>query len=176
MELVSIKTANDTWFIEPMASIEAEFEFRNNGPDTIASSSSAIAASFTVNVGMRTIDVFRSPRIQPCRYIIEIFDDGPNSLSAGIGLILDRSLPPGETITCFANLGVYQEAPPLFTQDFFAVAPNNNDPNFSNNRKTITIRTRAILPVITSVPISSISYVLMGLALLGFGAFVVRRQ
>jgi hypothetical protein len=176
VELISVTSPGGTGFVPPTVSIKVEFKFRNNGPDTIASSSSAIAASFTANVGMRTIDVFRSTRIQPCRYLIEVFDDGPNSLSASVGLILERPLPPGETISCYANLGVYQEAPPSFTQDFFAVAPNNNDPDFSNNRKTITIRTRAIPPVVTSVPLSNAAYILTGLMMLGFGIFAARRQ
>ncbi len=176
MELLSITSPSGTDFIEPTTSIEAEFKFRNNGPDTILPSSSGIGAAFSANVGMRTVGVFRSPRIQPCRYLLEVIDDGPNSLLATVSLVLDRPLPPGEIVSCYAELGVYREAPALFSQDFFVGAPNNSDPNSNNNRKTLTIRTRAIPPAVTSVPISIFSYILLGSLLLACGAFANWRQ
>jgi hypothetical protein len=175
VELISVTSPGGTGFVPPTVSIEVELKFRNNGPDTILISSIGVGTTFSANVGERTLGLFSSTRPQPCRYLIEVIDDGPNSLLALASLVLDQELPPGRIVSCYGNLGIYPEAPSLFSHEFLAVA-SNSDPNLTNNRKFLTIRTRAIPPVITSVPLSNAAYILTGLMMLGFGIFAARHQ
>lgn len=174
LELISITAIGGTEFIPPTTSIEVTIKFRNNGPNTLFNSSAG--TSFSISPGFRTLGLFRSFRTQPCGYRSEVFEDGNNRLIAAVDIFLDRPLLPNEEITCYANLGVYAEAPVLFNHDFFAVSVDNDDPNLNNNRKTLTIRTRAIPPDVTSVPISAISYASLAVALFGFGACANWRQ
>jgi|GEM_PF-5316731 len=115
VELISITGPGASiGFIAPTTFVEAEFKFRNNGPDAIAASVSGIKSAFSANTGSRTIDVQPSTREQPCRYLEEVIDDGPNSFLAVVSLVLNRPFAAGESVSCYARLGVYRQAPEVF--------------------------------------------------------------
>lgn len=149
----------------------------NLGPDPTAGSP-GMGTVFTPNVGHRDFALLRLPESAPCdvRYIDLVAPPGQLSTTA-VSISTERALAPSESASCILGLLTFPESPAIQTLRF-SFGPLSEDPDTSNNRVNLEIRTGApsVLPRPAPIPASeSLALLLLAGGMLTIGAAALRR-
>ncbi len=149
----------------------------NLGPDATAGSP-GMGTVFTPNVGHRNFALLRLPESAPCevRYIDFVAPPGQLSTTA-VSISTERVLAPSESASCILGLLTFPESPAIQTLRF-SFGPLSEDPDTSNNRVSLEIRTGAHSVLLRPAPIptsGSLALLLLAGGMLTVGAAVLRR-
>lgn len=149
----------------------------NLGPDSTAGSP-GMGTVFTPNVGHRDFALLRLPESAPCdvRYIDFVAPPGQLSTTA-VSISTGRVLAPSESASCILGLLTFPESPAIQTLRL-SFGPLSEDPDTSNNRVNLEIRTGAssVLQRPAPIPASeSLALLLLAGGMLAVGAAALRR-
>lgn len=149
----------------------------NLGPDP-TTGSPGMGTVFTPNVGHRDFALLRLPESAPCdvRYIDFVAPPGQLSTTA-VSISTGRVLAPSESASCILGLLTFPESQAIQTLRL-SFGPLSEDPDTSNNRVNLEIRTGApsVLQRPAPIPASeSLALLLLAGGMLAVGAAALRR-
>lgn len=149
----------------------------NLGPDATPGNP-GMGTVFTPNVGSRNFAILRLPETAPCAVNYIDFVAPPGQLSTiGVSISVGRVLQPSESATCVVGLQTFPESPGIQAVGF-SFGPISDDPDLSNNRVSLQVRTGVPPPAVQplAVPAVSLSTLLfLALGVVGMAVCTMRR-
>ncbi|WP_143006750.1 hypothetical protein [Aquimonas voraii] len=163
--------------VPPGAIARVHLTATNLGPDTTIGSV-GVGAAFTPNVGSRNFELLQLDETPPCTVRATVFVAPPGQLSTVVvSIFMERMLAPSESATCIVGLRTFPESPAV-QRVRFGFAPLTEDPDPSNNRVSVEIRTGSPPPSTQPIEIpaaSSQALLFLLVTVCAAGSVVLRR-